>query len=110
MGTILYHLECGDVYLIFYNDIENVTRQMMRSSRSSNDASREHQLHTTLPTQKVTLNVAHKVQLIDLICHYLMNNSQDNQTKLAVAGKYATLVNVWANCTLQRDLKTNHES
>ena len=86
---------------------------MVRSSRSGNDASRENQLglHTTLPTQNVTLNVVHnKVQLIDLICHYLMNNNLDNQPKLVVTGKYPTLVNVWANSTLQREyLKTNHE-
>ena len=55
---------------------------MTRSSRSGNDASRKHQLglHTTLPTQNVALNVVHnKVQLINLICHYLINHIKDNK-------------------------------
>ena len=44
------------------------------------------------------------------MCHYLLNNNQDNQTKLVIIGKYPILENVWANSTLQReDLKTNHE-
>ena len=49
---------------------------MTRSSRSINDASRKHQLslHTTLPTKNVALNVVHnKVQLINVICHRLIN-------------------------------------
>ena len=73
---------------------------MTRSSRSGNDASRKHQLslHTTLPTQNVALNVVHsKVQLINLICHYLINPNP-------------TPVQVWNNFNLQREyLKTNHE-
>ena len=101
------------VYLIFDSYIGNGTKQIMRYSRSGNDASRENQpgLHTTLPTQNVTLSVVdNKVQLIDLICHYLMNNNQHNQPKLVVIEKYPTLLKVWANSTLQREyLKTNHE-
>ena len=113
MGPIKYHLERGDVYLLFDGYIGNNTKQMMRSIRSGNDASRENQLglHTTLPTQNVTLSVVHnKVQLIELICHYLMNNNQDNRPKLVVTGKYPTLVKLWANSTLQREyLKKTHE-
>ena len=113
MGPIKYHLERGDVYMIFDSYIRNSTKQMVRSSRSGNDASRENQLglHTMLPTLNVTLSVVHNmVQLIDLICHYLVNNNQDNQPKLVVTGTYPTLVKVWANSTLQREyLKTNHE-
>ena len=86
---------------------------MMRSSRSGNDASRENQLglHTMLPTQNVTLSGVHNnIQLIDLICNYLMNKNQENQPELVVTGKYPTQVKVWANSTLQReDLKTNHQ-
>ena len=44
MGTINYNQERGDVYLIFDRYIGNSRRQMTRSSRSGNDASREHQL------------------------------------------------------------------
>ena len=92
MGTIKYHLERGDVYLVFDSYIGNSTKQMMRSSRSGNDASREHQ-PSLLPSKKVTLNVVHnKVQLIDLICHYLMNNKQDNQPKLVITGRYLHIV------------------
>ena len=73
---------------------------MTKSSRSGNDASRKHQLslHTTLPTQNVTLNVVHnKVQLINFICHYLINPNP-------------TPVQVWNSFSLQREyLKTNHE-
>ena len=59
MGSIKYHLEHGEVYLVFDRYIGNSTKQMTRSSRSGNDASRKHQLslHTTLPTQKVVLTV-----------------------------------------------------
>ena len=59
----------------------------------------------------MTLSVVHnKLQLIDLICHYLMNNNHDNQPKLVVTGKYPTLVKVLANSTLQREyLKKNHD-
>ena len=61
--------------------------------------------------QKVVLNVAYnKVQLIDLICQYLMTHIVDNQTKLVITGKDPTPVQVWNNSTLQRqDLKTHHE-
>ena len=113
IGPIKYHMERGDVYLIFDSYIGNSTKQIMKSSRSGNDASRDNQLglHTTLPTQNVTLSVVHNnVQLIHLICHYLMNDNQDNKHKLVITGKYPTLVKVWVNSTLQREyLKTNHE-
>ena len=78
MGSIKYHRrERGDVYLVFDRYIAKSTKQMTRSSRSGNDASRKHQLslHTTLPTQKVVLTVVHnKVQLINLICNYLIKH------------------------------------
>ena len=83
------HLERGDVYLIFDRYIGNSLKQMVRSSRSGNVASWEHpvSLHTTLPTQNVTLSIVHNnVQLIDLRCDE-NSNSQDNQTKLAITGK-----------------------
>ena len=83
LWSIKYHLERGDVYLVFDRYIGNSTKQMTRSSPSGNDASRKHQLslHTTLPTQKVVLTVVHnKVQLINLICNYLINHIHDNQT------------------------------
>ena len=76
------------------------TKQMPKSSRSGNHASRKHQLslHTTLPTQNATLNVVHhKVQLINFIYHYLINPNP-------------TPVQVWNSFSLQREyLKTNHE-
>ena len=75
---------------------------MTKSRRSGNDTSRKHQLslHTTLPTQNVTLNVVHnKVQLINFICHYLINPNPN-----------PTPVQVWNSFSLQREyLKTNHE-
>ena len=85
IGTIKYHMERGDVYIICDRYIGNITKQIARSSRSGNGASRKHQLslHTTLPTHNVTLFVMHnKVQLINLICHYMINHIKDNQTKL----------------------------
>ena len=94
MWTTKHHMERGDVYLIFDSYIGNSTKQMMRSGRSGNDISREHQisLHMTLPTQKVTLNVVRNmVQLIELICHYLINSNRDNQTRLVIT-QYPTLV------------------
>ena len=93
--------------------IKTSTKQMTRSSRSGNDASRKHQLnlHTTLPTQKVVLTVTYnKEQLIDLICQYLVNHIVINQTKLGITGKDPTPVQVWINGTVQRqDLRTHHE-
>ncbi len=75
---------------------------MTKSSRSGNDDNRKHQLslHTTLPTQNVTLSVVHnKVQLINFICHYLINPNPN-----------PTPVQVWNSFSLQREyLKTNHE-
>ena len=113
MGSIKYHLERGDVYLVCDRYIGNSTKQITRSSRSGNDASRKHQLslHTTLPTQKVVLTVVHnKVQLINLICNYLINHIHDNQTKLVITGQDPTPVQVWNDGTIQREyLKTNHE-
>ena len=113
MGTINYHLQRCDVYLIFDRYIKTSTKQMTRSSRSGNDASRKHQLnlHTTLPTQKVVLTVTYnKEQLIDLICQYLVNHIVINQTKLVITGKDPTPVQVWINGTVQRqDLRTHHE-
>ena len=93
--------------------IKTSTKQMTRSSRSGNDASRKHQLnlHTTQPTQKVILTVTYnKEQLIDLICQYLVNHIVINQTKLGITGKDPTPVQVWINGTVQRqDLRTHHE-
>lgn len=113
MRTIKYHLECCDVYLIFDRYIKTSTKQMTRSSRAGHDASRKHQLnlHTPLPAQKVVLNVVYnKVQLIDLICQYLITHIVNNQTKLVITGKDPTPVQIWNNSTLQRqDLKTLHE-
>ena len=86
-GTIKYHLERGDVYLIFGRDIGNSTKQMTISSRP--DANRKHQviLQMTL-TQNVALNVVYnKVQLINLVCHYLINHIKNNRTKLVTTGK-----------------------
>ena len=80
--------------------VRNTTKQMTKSNRSGNDASRKHQLslHTTLPTKNVALNVVHNnVQLINFICHYLINPNP-------------TPVQVWNSFSLQREyLKTNHE-
>ena len=45
MRTIKYHLQRCDVYLIFDRYIKTSTKQMTRSSRSGNDASRKHQLN-----------------------------------------------------------------
>ena len=113
MGTTKYHMERGDVYLVFDSCIGKGTNEKMRSSQSGNDASLEHyhSIHTTLPTQKVTMNVVHNnVQLIDSICHYLMNDNQNNQTKLVIMGKYPTLVKLRATSPLEREyVKTNHE-
>ena len=55
-------------------------------------------LHTTLPTKNVALNVVHNnVQLINFICHYLINPNP-------------TPVQVWNSFSLQREyLKTNRE-
>ena len=70
--------------------VGNSPKQMTRSSRSGNDASRKHQrsLHTTLPTPNVALNVVHnKVQLINLICHYLINHIKDHKLNWWSQGK-----------------------
>ena len=87
----------------------------MIPSGSGNDARREHHLslHTTLPTHKVTLSIMHnKVQLIDVICYYLKNNSQENQSKLVITGKYPTLtlVKAFSKSPIQsEDLKSYHD-
>ena len=93
MDAIKYHMERTPCRLSdIWRYVENSTKQMTRSSRSGNDASRKHQLclHTTLPTQKVALNIVHnKVQLINLICHYLIYPNP-------------TPVQQWNNFSLQR--------
>ena len=110
MGVLTSIIRCH-VHCTVSNDS---TKQMTRSSRSGNDASRKHHLnlHTTLPPpQKVVLTVVHnKVQLINLICNYLINHIHYNQSKLVITGQDPTPVQVWNNGTIQReDLKTNHE-
>ena len=94
--SIKYHLERSDVCLVFDRYLGSYsTKQMTRSSRSGNYASRKHQLslHTTLPTQKVVLTVVHnKVQLINLIFNYLINHIHENQTKLVITGQDPTPV------------------
>ena len=81
--NIHYHLELGDVYLIFDRDTGNSTKQIAIYSRSDNGTSRKHQLslHTTLPTQN------NNIQLINLICHFLINHIKDNKTKRVTTGK-----------------------
>ena len=109
MGVLTCIIRCH-VHCTVSNDS---TKTMTISSRSGNDASRKHQLslHTILPTQKVVLTVVHnKVQLINLICNYLINHIHYNQSKLVITGQDPTPVQVWNNGTIQReDLKTNHE-
>ena len=95
MGSIKYHLELCDVYLIFDRYVNTSTKQMTRSSRSGNDGSRKHLLNlaTILPAQKVVLNITYnKIQLIDLICQYLVNHIVNNYTKLVITGKDPTPV------------------
>ena len=103
LGTIKHHLERWDVYLIIDRYINTSTKQMTISSRAGNDPSQKHHLnvHKTFPAQKVVLNVVYnQVQLIDSICHYLMNHIVDNQTKLVITGKDPTPVQVYNNSTL----------
>ena len=86
---------------------------MTRCSRAGNDPSRKHHLdlHTTLAAYKVVLNVVYnKVQLINSICQYLMNQIAYTQTKVVITAKHPIPVQVCNNSTLQRpDLKTHHE-
>ena len=68
--------------------VGNSTKQMTRSSRSGNDASRKQKLslHTTLPTQNVALNVLHnKVQLINLYVIIWLTQTQHRYKHGAVS-------------------------
>jgi len=77
MGTIDYHLNSSDVYLIFDRYLPGSTKHATRSNRAGKDAVRKHQLtfETPISAQQVILNVSHnKAQLIKLICQYLTDN------------------------------------
>ena len=107
MGTIKYHLERSDVYLIFDRYIGNSTKQMARSSRSGNDASRKDHLSLrTIGSQRSAQQGT--TDCFDMSV-FLINHIQGNQTKLVITEKDPRPVQVWKNSTLQReDLKTNH--
>lgn len=113
MKTINYHLTHSDVYLVFDRYINDSTKHMARATRSGANASRHHELtlQTPLPAQKVVLNVPYnKVQLIDIICEYLIEHVVDNDTKLVITGKDPTPIELWNNTTIRRcDMKTTHE-
>ena len=97
-----HHISHGTPWRLpdIWRNVGNSTKQMTKSSRSGNDASRKHQLslHTTLPAQNVALNVVHnKVQLINCTCHYLIN---PNPTPVQVGNRFSLQ---------SEDLKTNHK-
>lgn len=105
-----------DVYLVFdrYNDMS--TKDCTRKLRGTG---RVHQLspNTTLPAQKIVLNVTeNKKQLITIICSDLENDQVFHQKhtarhKLVVTGQENTPVEIsYGGTVIQRnDISTSHE-
>lgn len=90
MGTIDYHLNSSDVYLIFDRYLPGSTKHATRSNRAGNDAVRKHQvtMETPIPAQQVILNVSHnKAQLIKLICQDLTDNDVADTHRLVVTSE-----------------------
>ena len=57
----------------------------------------------------MALNVVHtKVQLVNLICHYLINHIKDNQTKMLITGENLHRYKYGTISVSRQDLKTNH--
>ena len=93
-GTVLYfvrnfasviYVKVGmcDVYLVFDRYHEFSIKSATRLGRSGQQASRRHKLslHTPLPSQNIVLTVTeNKVQLIDIICQYLIESSQQDKS------------------------------
>ena len=84
--------------------------------RSGQQASRRHKLSllTPLPSQKVVVTVTeNKVQLIDIICQYLIESSEHEKSshhRLVVTSQANTAMEVQrAVVNYRDDLNTTHE-
>ena len=108
-------LHCTDVYLVFDRYYKPSIKGETRLSRAGKTAVRQHILNasTELPSQKVTLCVTeNKVQLIDIICQYLMDHASElpQENKLVVTYKHPVPFQIVHGEISQRnDLRTTHE-
>ena len=105
-----------DVYLVFDRYHEFSIKSATRLGRSGQQDSRRHKLslQTPLPSQKVVLTVTeNKVQLIDIICQYLIKSSQHEKAshhRLVITGQANTPMEVQrAVVNYRDDLTTTHE-
>ena len=108
-------LESTDVYLVFDRYKDMSTKDGTRKSRGTG---RVHQLSasTTLPAQKIVLNVTEKKQLIAIICSDLENDKVFHQKhttrhKLVVTGQENKPVEISnGGIVIKRsDISTSHE-
>ena len=101
------------VYLIFDRYPATSTKSTTRSNCAGANVSRTHvlSLHTTLPAQKVVLNVTHnKTQLITLITKYLVDHLEDNQNELVVTSEDPVPIAIRNGEVVRRDdLRNTHE-
>ena len=108
-------LQITDTYLVFDRYYQHSTKETTRTSRAGKDASRRHQLSmaTPLPPQKVCLTVTHnKIQLISLICDYLVEHPNiipPGRTLLVTGAKPTPLEISGGGVTERMQLKTTHE-
>ena len=107
-------LKSCDTYLVFDRYYEYSIKNATRTTRAGKEASRRHKLdlHTPLPVQKVVLNVTeNKMQLIKLICTYIMEHAELlAENRLVLTGQDPTPIEVFdGKVTLRHDLRTTHE-
>ena len=89
---IYVKVDMCDVYLVFDRYHEFSIKSATRLGRSGQQASRRHKLslQTPLPSQKVVLTVTeNKVQLIDIICQYLIKSSQHEKASHHRTSEYS---------------------
>ena len=113
MGKALH----PDVYLTFDRYYGYSIKSVTRGALGGKFATRRYHLNESspLPPQKVVLTVnENKIQLIDIICNYLVENclasGQPVQHKIVVSGHDPISIELFCGCQFHRsDLRTTHE-
>ena len=107
----------SDVYLTFDRYYEYSIKSVTRGARGGKHATRRHHLNESspLPPQKVVLTVnENKIQLVDIICNYLVENclasGEPVQHKIIVSGRDPVPIELICGHQFHRpDLRTTHE-
>ena len=116
-GYVMRKAAGSDVYLTFDRYYDYSIKSVTRGARGGKHATRRHHLNqsSALPPQKVVLTVnENKVQLIDIICDYLVEkclaSGEPVKHRIFVSGREPIPTELFCGHQFNRpDLRTTHE-